>query len=191
MTLEVQQGDVKLFQTLDDGDMTIESGVVEMNGGLGTAAYLSLFGGNEDDNATPGNDLTWWGNLIELDRSRHYTSETQHLMQSLPLITGNLSRIQDAAKRDLNWFLTEKIASSVEVEARIPDVNTVTLDVRIIAEGVESSFKFTENWKLDLRLQPLPDPPRKLSTSIFYFLLESGDFLLQESGDLLEQETKG
>ena len=44
-----QQGDVLLFQTVDDGEINIENGVVEMSGGLETAAYLSLYGGNEDD----------------------------------------------------------------------------------------------------------------------------------------------
>lgn len=186
-----QQGDVRLYQILDDGDIVIENGIAEMNGGLGTAVYLSLFGGNEDDNGRPDNALQWWGNFIEINPRRRYTSELQNLMQSLPLITGNLQRIEDAATRDLKWFLTEKIASNVEVEASIPGVNRVDITVRIEADGRESSFQFTENWKLDHRLEVTPEAPRKLSTTVVYFLLESGDFLLQENGDLLEQESKG
>lgn len=183
-----QQGDVRLYQILDDGDIVIEDGIVEMNGGLGTAAYLSLFGGNEDDNGRPENSFTWWGNFIELDSSKHYVSELQHLMQTLPLITGNLRRIEDAALRDLKWFLTERIASSVQVEASIPDVNRVDITVRIEAEGQESVFQFTENWKLDFSLQLPLSTETVLSEDNFYILSESGDFILQENGDLIEQE---
>lgn len=185
-----QQGDVWLYHILDDGDIVIENGVVEMNGGLGTAAYLSLFGGNEDDNGRPKNSFTWWGNFIELDSSKHYVSELQHLMQTLPLITGNLRRIEDAALRDLKWFLTEQIASSVQVEASIPDVNRVDITVRIEANGQENTFQFTENWKLDFSLQLPPETLDVVSEDIFYILSESGDFILQEDGDLIEQESR-
>ena len=45
----VQQGDVLLFQTIDDGNVEVINGIITMSGGLDTAAYLSLFGGNEED----------------------------------------------------------------------------------------------------------------------------------------------
>ncbi len=186
-----QQGDVRLYQILDDGDIVIEDGIAEMNGGLGTAAYLSLFGGNEDDNGRPDNSFQWWGNFIEIDPSKRYTSELQNLMQSLPLITGNLRRIEDAATRDLKWFLTENIASNVEVEASIPGVNKVDISVRIEANGQESTFQFTENWRLDFSLRLPPLLEKVVSSSIFYLLSESGDFILQEDGDLIEYEVRG
>lgn len=190
MTLMIQEGDVKLFQILNDGDMVIENGVAEMNGGLATAAYLSIFGGNEDDNGRPRDVKSWWGNFIEDDPSARYISETQHLMQALPLITGNLIRIEDAVSRDLEWFLTEKIASSITVEATIPGVNKVDINVRIVAEGIESTFSFTENWKLDLRLQPLTKPIKVLSTEIFSILQEDDFIILTEDGRPLQQEVK-
>jgi len=58
-----QQGDVKLFQTTDDGDIYVVNGIVEMSGGLETSAYLSLFGGNEDDDGSDGSPFSWWANL--------------------------------------------------------------------------------------------------------------------------------
>lgn len=142
-----QQGDVKLFQTDDDGDITVENGLVEMSGGLETAAYISLFGGNEDDDGRGDNPLTWWGNLDEIDPVRQYRSETQHLLQAIPATTGNLRRIEDAAARDLAWFLAQGIASAVTVAATIPGVNRIKLTVDIEALGEESSFEFVENWK--------------------------------------------
>lgn len=144
----MQQGDVKLVQTIDDGEISVEGGITEMDGGLETAAYLSMFGGNEDDDGRDGNLKTWWGNLDELDPAGKYTSETQHLLQSIPAISANLRRIEDAVTRDLAWFISEKVASSVTVEARIPGVNKVKIIVIIEARGIESQFDFVENWKV-------------------------------------------
>lgn len=183
-----QQGDVRLYQILDDGDIVVKNGIAEMNGGLGTAAYLSLFGGNEDDNGRPNNSLQWWGNFIEIDPSKRYTSELQNLMQSLPLITGNLRRIEDAATRDLKWFLTENIASRVEVEASIPGINRVDITVKIEANGQESTFQFTENWRLDVSLQLPPVILKNVGTDIFHVLTEGDNFLNYEDGGLVELE---
>ena len=142
-----QQGDVLLFQTSDDGDINVEGGLVELSGGLQTSAYLSLFGGNEDDDGRPDNALTWWANLAETEDSKQYRSETQHVLQALPFSTGNLRRVEDAASRDLDWFLVEKVASSVTVSATIPGINRIKLTIAIQAVGEESTFEFVENWK--------------------------------------------
>ena len=135
-----QQGDVLLFQTVDDGEINIENGLVEMSGGLETAAYLSMFGGDEDLKE-------WWGNLEETEPARKYRSETQNLLQSIPATSGNLRRIEQAATRDLAWFLELKVASSVDVSASIPSINHVSITVVIEAEGVQSEFNFVENWE--------------------------------------------
>ena len=144
----MQQGDVSLFQTNNDGDIIVADGVVEMSGGLESAAYLSLFGGNEDDDGLSNNKFIYWGNIDELDPTGQYRSETQNLLQGIPATTGNLRRIEDAARRDLQWFLDKKIASVVSVVVTIPELNRVKITIKIEAQGVESSFEFVENWKV-------------------------------------------
>jgi len=142
-----QQGDVKLSQTNDDGEITVTDGITEMSGGLETMAYLCLFGGNEDDDGRDDNPFNWWGNLDENETANQYRSETQNLLQALPAITGNLRRIEGAANRDLDVFTEEKIASSVNVAVSIPGINRIRIIIDIEANGEESSFEFTENWK--------------------------------------------
>ena len=132
--------DVLLFQTTDDGEIIVENGTVKLSAGLETSAYLSLFGGDEDG----GN---WWGNIDELDPANQYHSKTQTLLQSIPAIPNNLLRIEDAAKSDLKWFIDKKVASSIEVSASIPALNKIKLVIKITANGKESTFEFTENWK--------------------------------------------
>lgn len=145
-----QQGDVLLYQGNDDGNITIENGLVSMSGGLETAAYLSLFGGNEQDDGRDGNPLSWWGNLIETDHpERQYRSETQYLLRSIPAVPSNLRRIEDAAARDLAWLITSKVANAFEIEATMPGLNKVRISVSITADGNPSEFVYIENWRAD------------------------------------------
>lgn len=135
-----QNGDVKLTHTSEGGDVEITSGLIEMSGGLETAVYISMFGGNEDD-------TTWWGNLDETEASRKLESETQKLLKALPLTTGNMLRVEEAVLRDIKWLTEGGIASSITVEVRLPDLNVLQIDISISAYGEETDFQFVENWK--------------------------------------------
>ena len=89
------EGDVFLFQTLEDGDIKVDSGIVEMSGGLRTAAYLSMFGGEPD----------WWFNLLEPDPAVRLTARTQSAVDTLVPVPANLPRIRQAAEADLAWMI--------------------------------------------------------------------------------------
>lgn len=142
-----QQGDVKLFQTDDGGEITVKDGIVEMSPGLETMVYLCMFGGNEDDDGRATNPFNYWGNIDENEPSKHYRSETQYLLQSLPATTGSLRKIQEAAERDLAVFIEQKIATSILITVTIPALNTVSVVVNIEARGEETTLEFVENWK--------------------------------------------
>ena len=142
-----QQGDVLLFQTIDDGEINVESGLVEMTAGFETAAYLALFGGNEDDDGSQDNPHNWWGNLDEADTAKQYRSETQNLLQSIPATVNNLKRIGKAAERDLAFFVSTGAASAVNVVVGMPGLNKVSISCSITAKGKETDFIFIENWK--------------------------------------------
>lgn len=143
-------GDVLLYQTVDGGEINVTDGTVQMSGGLETAVYLSLFGGNEDDSGRPNDPRNWWGNADEPDPVRHYRSETQYLLKALPLVSSNLRRVEDAVKKDLSWMITEKAASSITVAATIPGLNKIQISVNVVAEGIETDFIFIENWKVEI-----------------------------------------
>ncbi len=147
--LDVQEGDVKLFNTLEGGEITVEDGFVLMSPGLETAAYLSLFGGNKDDSTRDGDQLSWWGNIGELTENQ-YRSLTQHLLNSLPITSANLLIIENAVRQDLKWMLDLRIASSIEVVVIVPQRNKIDIIIDIEAQGVRSSFNFTENWEASI-----------------------------------------
>lgn len=149
--------DVRLFHTADGGDIAFSGDDlvavdILLDSGLETAAYLSLLGGNERDPGLVGNidpegadRFQWWGNIGE-PRDRQQRSETQHLLRSLPATSNNLLRLEDAATRDLQWFVDTDIASLVEVSATLATVNTVVIAVRIVVTNKDFAFAFTARW---------------------------------------------
>ena len=145
-----QQGDVLLFQTNDGGDINVVNGTVEMSGGLESAAYLCLFGGNEQDDGSQNNVNQWWGNWGEL-QERQQRSETQHLLRSIPSVTANLRRIEEAAKRDLERLVSVGVATEISVAASMPGLNRVSIAVAINAiNGTGTTITFIENWQADI-----------------------------------------
>lgn len=143
----VSEGDVLLRHTVDDGEIEVRSGVMVMQGGLETAVYLSLFGGNEDDPGGSDKTHSWWGNAGETQSVFHVRSRLQYLLQTLPPTSSNLTRFEDAAKFDLNWMITEGAASAITVFASVVNINAVKIAVQVVAEGQPSEFVYVENWK--------------------------------------------
>lgn len=137
--ITTQQGDVLLVQTPDDGDINVMGGLVEMDAGLRTAAYISLFGGNEDDSGADKSPHNWWGNI---GQRRQIRSETQHLLQSIPATSGNLLRVEAAVKRDLQWLLSDNVAKTITARAIIPAYN----QVKIIVSVDDIDLEFVNDW---------------------------------------------
>lgn len=144
-----QQGDVQLYQADDGGGIDVTAGIVAMSGGLETAAYLSLFGGNEQDDGRADNPLQYWGNLSETQLERQYRSETQYLLRSIPAIPANLLRLKDAAKRDLAWLLAVGAATSIDVSVSMPGLNRVLITLTLGIEGDPAQLQFVTNWQAD------------------------------------------
>jgi len=141
-----QQGDVLLYQSNDNGEIVAEGGVIQMSNGLETSAYLSLFGGQEQDDGRENNPHNWWGNLGETP-DRQYRSETQYLLRSIPSVPANLRRIEDAARKDLGWMLSTGVASELAVEASMPALNTVRIAINV---NGDTALEFTENWRAEI-----------------------------------------
>ncbi len=126
------------------GDLKIENGQVGMTEGLETAAYLSLFGGNEKDSGQTADDpLQWWGNYSETEAANKLRSATQYLLLTLPLIPANLQRIEEAALADLAW-MTDSIASDLAVRATMPGPKRIDLDCAITIGGETTSFSLAK-----------------------------------------------
>lgn len=139
--------DAQLYQTVDGGEIRYVNGQLVTDDGLATSFYLSMFGGNIDDDATEATEAEqWWGNLIEGEPTRRYRSRTQHIIQSLPLTTGNLRTLEDAVMYDLAWTKETGLVSDLAARASIPARNTVRIDVNAEVDGKVIPFQFVKPW---------------------------------------------
>ena len=131
--------DVYIFQTVNDGDINIEAGVVELRGGIESSVYLSLFSAASD----------WWGDIGE-PSAQSYDAGFQRLLDEITLTSAALPRVEKEAERNLSWMLLDEVASSISVTATIPALNTLGLAFDIQAQGEESQFSFVLNWQEEL-----------------------------------------
>lgn len=123
--------DVLLYQTEDDGDITIPLGEdVTLANGFDTSDYLSLFGGNAGDNGTQATArMQFWGNIVEDDVALHQRSAFQALLDTSPLTSALLPRLARAAERDLQWKIDAGLVESVTVVVSVPARNRVQVTI--------------------------------------------------------------
>ena len=142
------EGDVLIFNTLSGGEINFVNGQPEMTAGFESAAYLSLFGGNYQDDGFPQNKYTWWANLNEDDPALKYVSRFQNLSRAIPINTANIKRLEEAALADLDWFKTTGIAAEILVEITIPKLNTLKVRIDINSPTSENiAIEFLINWQ--------------------------------------------
>ena len=128
--------DVVIFQTEDGGEIICEAGQIALDDGLAGAAYLSLFGGNDDDSGDDdGKSKEWWANKTETNDAKKFRSRTQSLLRGLPLTSGNLGLVEDAVAQDLQWMLDTKLADFDGASASIPALNWIKIAVKIEIQG--------------------------------------------------------
>lgn len=136
--------DINLFQTNDDGNISVVNGSLAMTDGPEVAVYLSLFGGNEDDPGGSDKSREWWGNAIDNAAGKEYRSRTQYLLRSLPQSSGNLNKLKQAAENDLAWTIPAGLFSSYTVYVSVPKINWVSL--RIDTES--GTLRYVVPWEV-------------------------------------------
>lgn len=137
-----QEGDIRIFQTENNGDISVSGGFIEMDSGLESAVYLSLFGGNEQDDGAAGNATAWWGNGIEQASGARLISRTQNLLQSMPITTGNVEKLRLSVLLDLESMKDSGVFESIDATITIPALNTVGIRVDFVLSGEKGSFYF-------------------------------------------------
>ncbi len=139
--------DVLVTHTSDGGEIEYRNGQLVMTDFLETATYLSLWGGNERDSGSDGDDLLqWWGNFEETDENRKVRSRTQYLLKSLPSTSANLQLVDEAAAADLAWMAATGVATKVEATTRITAPKRIELDVTITVGDNEFRYTFPNTW---------------------------------------------
>jgi phage gp46-like protein len=136
-------GDALFEACPDGGDITLVDGLIARTGGIPGAVYISIMGGNDDDDGRPGAKEQYWGNALEADETRHIRSRTATILIGLPMTALSLRAVEAAALQDLAWMTTTGVASEIRVTASIRSPNWLVLRVEVDGE----SFEFRLNWE--------------------------------------------
>lgn len=143
--------DLQLLHSADGGELCLSGGQLLLDRTPSTAAYLSLFGGNDDDDATPAaTRRSWWGNAMELDEARRVRSRTQYALRSLRRASGNLPALEAAARADLGW-MREVLGAEVTVSASLPTTHRVRIEIAIAIDAERYEARFEAPWPLGAR----------------------------------------
>jgi phage gp46-like protein len=130
------EGDLLLFETLDGGEIKIENDLFASDRSFNTAVYLSLFGGNKDDNGKVKNNKTWWANTLPaITENEKLVSRFQAITAGYPMTTKTIREAEAAARLDLKWLVDEGIADKISASGSAAGRNKFNLYVYIEARG--------------------------------------------------------
>ena len=138
-----------LEDTPDFGEIKIENGLFVNDQTFNTAVYLSLFGGNANDNGKVKNKQTWWGNTLPgTMENEKMVSRFQAVVTGLPMTTKNILQAEAAAELDLKWIIAESIADKIKATGKSAGKNKFEIAVEIKSHGdTIYDNKFSMFWR--------------------------------------------
>lgn len=129
--------DLQLIESLNGGDLVKTPKDLKVIYGLQNMPYLGLFGGNVEEN-TPDERIAgrqyfdWWGNnlLFPNDLSVQFNSNTERILNSVPLTSQGRVLIEEAVRSDLS-FLRGIGESEIRVAVSIVSDDRIIIAIEI------------------------------------------------------------
>ncbi|AUR89533.1 hypothetical protein NVP1124O_32 [Vibrio phage 1.124.O._10N.286.49.B1] len=131
----MQEGDVLLFQTLNDSDMSITDGIVQMTQGLETAVYLSLFSPVD----------TYLNEAAETNDEK-LSSQAEAIIQNKPQSSKNYQLLVQAVNADLKWLVTNGNANSIDTSVSSDGLNRVIISITIEQDSSSTNITLPVEW---------------------------------------------
>lgn len=113
--------DIQILETGGGGDISISGNDLVIVGGVENMPYLGTFGG----------DATYWANNLLFTESDaiKFLSETEALLKSVALTSGNRLLIEAAIKRDLQFLIDNVPNTTLNVQTQIQSDNVLLMNV--------------------------------------------------------------
>lgn len=125
---------IGLYENGQAGDLEVTKRGFRLTGAIWTMIYTRLFGGNYEptDPQYPSGQqrFDYWANTLFLKNKpeMQFNSGLPKLLANIPLISGNLSRIERMARNDLRYIAD---IVNIKVEARILRKDTLGLNITV------------------------------------------------------------
>lgn len=118
--------DIRMIDTLEGGEISVNGGEPKIDNGLDTAVYISLY-----------TDFNWWGGDIG---SRIYQVKKNSREERL--------KLKEYIKESLNWMTTDGLASKITVELYKILQNGAFYDIIIEQPNIEQNivYRYSLNW---------------------------------------------
>lgn len=167
--------DIKIYETGNGGDLQLNTNDLAIVYGVENMPYLAMFGGS-----------TWWGNdlLMSQGNGWRFQAETEAVLLATPLNSNGRLLIEAAIKRDLQFMLDIIEGTTLVVQTRITDDNT--LEIRITFNGQEINLLWNPEAKKLTARDAAPtsiiifESPIRTGTSSRYAIT---GFVMTQGGD--------
>jgi phage gp46-like protein len=132
-----REGDLKLYQTADGAEITCTFGEPEMEAGLFTSVFISLFESDNTDN--------WLNEYLQEDEK--IEGQFYSFIKGAPKTISNINKAIEYVKQDLDWMIRNKSADEINVDITSTDVKSILLEIEIVKDGsVILDSNFNINW---------------------------------------------
>lgn len=153
--------DEELYETMNGGDGRTEGNDLSIVWGLENMPYLAMFGSSGESGATVrGAEVAgagWWGNELLLGDipDGQILSETEGLLRTVALTSGNRVLIEDAVRRDLAFLERQVPGTTITVTVRYGEADEPNGNKKVEIFGNAGGQEFYILWNP----KPVATPP--------------------------------
>lgn len=127
--------DVSVIETLNGGDLQQVGNDLAVVYNIENMIYLGMFGGNveasTDNNAVQVESFDYWANSLLMfnNPSQQFNSLTERTINSVPLTSNGRVLIENAIKKDLEFF--KDLGGVVTVSVEIVATDKIKVSIRV------------------------------------------------------------
>ena len=137
--------DIIIFENGNGGEVAIENGDILSTESTTNQNYLAHFGGNVEQSINPDRtteeDFSWWGNLF-LDDNAQMNSELERSLKNEALSSAGISRIENAAQKDVDFLST---FGTIQSTVNLINVDSVEIVDNLIINKQKNSYIYKIN----------------------------------------------